>query len=165
MPPEPTSPATLQFLRHSPRPNTSSLREQKQSKQRANNRCIFNGLQMHNSVNLLDSYSYKLGGRGGVFFQASLTSPRVSANSASLRYPFSRLRLSLFNCRLSTSRLSPLPVAPAIDSLLHCFSHGGSHPEQFRHPQPAGRTHSAVPRFSVSLTNHKTKASKSCSRN
>ena len=158
MPPEPTSPATLQFLRHSPRPNTSSLREQKQSKQRANNRCIFNGLQMHNSVNLLDSYSYKLGGGG---YSSKLRLP-LRASPRTLR-----LCVILFplDFRLSTSRLSPLPVAPAIDSLLHCFSHGGSHPEQFRHPQPAGRTHSAVPRFSVSLTNHKTKASKSCSRN
>ena len=163
MPPEPTSPATLQFLRHSPRPNTSSLREQKQSKQRANNRCIFNGLQMHNSVNLLDSYSYKLGGGGGILPSFAYLSARLRelCVSALSFFPFPLV----FNCRLSTSRLSPLPVAPAIDSLLHCFSHGGSHPEQFRHPQPAGRTHSAVPRFSVSLTNHKTKASKSCSRN
>jgi hypothetical protein len=30
--------------------------------------------------------------------------------------------------------------------------------------QPAGRTHSAIPKSSVPLTNHKTKASKTCSR-
>jgi hypothetical protein len=31
-------------------------------------------------------------------------------------------------------------------------------------PQPAGRAHTVLPKSSVSLTNHKTKASKSCSR-
>jgi hypothetical protein len=53
---------------------------------------------------------------------------------------------------------------PLSKSLLHCLSHGGSHLELFRRSQPSGRTHSAVPKSSVPLTNHKTKASKTCSR-
>ena len=53
---------------------------------------------------------------------------------------------------------------PGAQSLVHCLSHGGSHLEQIRHPQLSGRAHPEVPKVSVSLTNHKTKASKTCSR-
>ncbi len=49
---------------------------------------------------------------------------------------------------------------PRAKSLVHCLSHGGSHLEHIRRFQPAGRAHIEVPKVSVSLTNHKTKASK-----
>jgi len=113
LPPEPTSPAVSQFLRHTKRSNTSSLREQKQSKQRANNPSIFNSLQMHYSVSPLDSHSYILS--GGVFFPGSATTPRVSAYSASLRYLFP-LRLSTVDCQPPRSRHSPLHVPST-----HCY--------------------------------------------
>src|ERR1700676_1106122 len=53
---------------------------------------------------------------------------------------------------------------PGAQALVHCLAHGGSHLEQIRHPQLSGRAHPEVPKVSVSLTNHKTKASKTCSR-
>jgi hypothetical protein len=68
---------------------------------------------------------------------------------------------SAYRCRLSAPSLPP--VAPTVLPLLHSLSHGGSHLELFRQPQPSGRTHSAVPKSSVSLTHHKMKASKTCS--
>jgi hypothetical protein len=168
LPPEPTRPAAFQFLRRSQRSNTSSLREQNQSKQRANNRCLFNGLQMRNSVSLLDSYSYKLG--GGYFFLLRLPL------CASLRTLCLCVTLFLF----SPFDFQPFSQNHSVGSTVRFFiaSRCTNHPttatllltrrvspRAIPPPQPAGRTHSAVPKFSVFLTNHKTKASKSCSRN
>jgi hypothetical protein len=51
---------------------------------------------------------------------------------------------------------------PGAKSLVHCLTHGGFHLEHVRHSQPFGRL-AVFPRFSVSLTNHKTKVSKTCS--
>jgi hypothetical protein len=110
--------------------------------------------------------------RGGSFRRFNSNPASRSGESAknSARFPLRCVLRSHssfpFDFQLSTVNLLALPtaVAPAVHSLVHCYPHGGSHLEQFRHPQPSGRTHSAVPKFSVSLTNHKTKASKSCSR-
>jgi hypothetical protein len=80
--------------------------------------------------------------------------PGRSASALSL-FPFD-LQLSTFNLLPSfrlTSRCANRPP------LLHCLSHRGSHLELFRHPQPSGRARCVFPKFSVSLTNHKTKAS------
>ena len=51
---------------------------------------------------------------------------------------------------------------PGAESLVCCLLHGGSHLERIRRLQPAGGLNSVVPNVSVSLTNHKTKASKTC---
>ena len=135
MPPEPTRPVPFQFLRRSQRSDTSPLREQKQSKHGANNLSIFNSLQTHYSISPLDSYSYKLG--GGIF-------PNFSFHSACLRVlcvsalSSSPLPISLFPSRLSAS--SSPPDGPGTQSLVHCFSHGGSHltvqSQSFPSPSP-----------------------------
>lgn len=81
-------------------------------------------------------------------------------------FPFD-FQLSTVNCRPSASGLPPtahvLPaVATRIQSLLHCLPHGGFHIEHVRYSHPSGWARS-VPKVSVSLTNHKTKVSKTCS--
>ncbi len=165
MPPEPNRPAAFQFLRRSQRPNTSSLREQNQSKLRANNPCIFNSLHIHYSVSPLDSYSYKL--RGGGIFSTLPNSPRPLCLCVTL-FLFSPFNFQPFSQNHSAGSTVRFFIAS------RCTNHPTTatllltrrvSPRAIPPPQPAGRTRSAVPKFSVSLTNHKKKASKSCSRN
>jgi hypothetical protein len=165
--PQPTRPAHFQFLRRSQRLNTSSLREQKQSKQRANNPCIFNCLHIHDSISSLDSYFYKLRG-GGYFFPASQTLSVLCVSALPFLFsPFDSQRPKVFpgfNCRLSavSFKLASRWTRHSIAGTLLLTRRVS--PRAIPPPQSAGRTHSAVPKFSVSLTNQKTKASKSCSR-
>jgi hypothetical protein len=53
---------------------------------------------------------------------------------------------------------------PGAKSLVHCLSHGGSLLEQIRLPSRPGGLTLRSHTFSVSLTNHKTKASQPCLR-
>jgi hypothetical protein len=53
---------------------------------------------------------------------------------------------------------------PGAKSLVHCLSHGGSLLEHIRLPSRPGGLTLRSHTFSVSLTNHKTKASQPCSR-
>ncbi len=89
-------------------------------------------------------------------FNLSGSSLRRSAVSASLRYPYSPLRLSIVSCRLSTPvwRWTWRQIAATLLATRRVS------PRRIPPPQPTGRIYVEVPKSSVSLTKDKTKASK-----